>query len=270
MRDLKVKIKNIRKVKRNIYLLQLYSPFLAQNSLPGQFLHIYIPKSDILLRRPFSIHKIRNNDVFILFKVRGKATEMLSQRREGDPLDIIGPLGNGFNYRYLFGGGELINTRIIVLIAGGIGVAPLLFLAERLEDILRGKNLEKWIFLGARTKDEILGKKDFAKLGYKLFMATEDGSDGFKGTVIDLLKHKLKTTDSKLRAYIYASGPTQMIFYLAKVIRKFSYLKGEASFEQFMGCGVGICWGCAIETKKGYKRVCKDGPVFNLEDINVK
>ena len=241
-RQLKVKVKEIRKIKKNVFILSFTSVYLSQGARPGNFLHLRI--NSVILRRPFSIHKISGNTIYILFRIRGRGTRVLAQYKKGKALDIIGPLGNGFK----------LNSGPSVLAAGGLGVAPLVFLAQKL-----GKG-EKLVLLGAKNKNEILGEKEFKKLNCKVEIATEDGSRGLKGNVVKLLKKRLK-------ANIYACGPKEMFLEIRKAVKKTPKLKCQVSFEQFMGCGLGICCACVIKTKKGYKKVCKDGPVFNIKDI---
>jgi len=282
MKLLKVPVKKIRKIKKDIYLLSFTSYYLAKKSLPGQFLHIKVDSSTIL-RRPFSVHRVAGNDIFVLFKIRGKGTHLLSQYRKGDFLDIIGPLGNKFNYHFIASPRQLPNEykRLRILMAGGIGVAPLVFLGEKVKrSPVTGHPLKSLsshgasksqvlVLLGAKTKRDILCKEDFKKLGYKVLVATEDGSIGFKGTVIELLKKTLSTMDWGLSTKIYACGPKEMFLKLTRVLRNYPEVECEISFDQFMGCGVGICYACTIDTLDGPKRVCRDGPVFNLRKIRV-
>lgn len=254
MKELRVKIGLLKKVKPKIFLLGFKSSYLSEKAHPGQFIHLKIDTPQIFLRRPFSIHSVKDGMVYILFKVRGKGTSFLSEYKPGRILDIIGPLGRGFDF-------SLKSTKPNVLIGGGIGTAPLLFLAEQ----LRGKDTR--IFLGAKDKSEIVSAGEFKKLGCKVFISTEDGSKGIKGRVTDLLKDYLRTTDYRLRTDIYACGPEAMFKSLAGIIRNKLGITCQASFEQFMGCGIGICSACVIRTKNGYKKVCKNGPVFNLKEI---
>ncbi|MBU1113471.1 MAG: dihydroorotate dehydrogenase electron transfer subunit [Candidatus Omnitrophica bacterium] len=250
MKQAKAQVKEAVKIKSNIYLLKIHSPYLAKKSQPGQFLHLKI--SSVILRRPFSIHKVEGNTVFILFRVRGRGTKALSQIKKGKVLDIIGPLGKGFDFK---------NNRENILIAGGIGVAPLVFLAQKLKGT---KNL---VLLGAKNKSEVICENEFKKLGFAVKLATDDGSRGYKGTAISLLKHILRTTDDGRRTTIYACGPKEMFLEISKVLKKYPRINCQVSFEQFMGCGLGICCACVIETKNGYQKVCKDGPVFDIKDI---
>jgi len=249
----KARIKEVKKVKSDIFLLSFSSAYLAEGARPGNFLHI--KDEATILRRPLSIHKIRNNLIYILFKVRGRGTEALAKKRKGGQLDIIGPLGNGF---------KLEKGKHSILVAGGIGVAPLLFLAEQL---LKSRQPEAIVLLGAKSKREIVCRKDFRDLGLKARVATEDGSAGRKGFVTDLLKNQLRALGPELEANIYACGPKDMFFQINKIVKGQKKVNSQVSFEQFMGCGVGVFCFFVILTKFGYKKVCQDGPVFNLNDI---
>jgi len=122
-----------------------------------------------------------------------------------------------------------------------------------------------FILLGAKNKKEVICEQGFKSLGFKVRVATEDGSRGAKGTVIKLLDKKITSLDKKI--YIYACGPKEMFLEINKKVKKRPKIKCEVSFEQFMGCGLGVCCACSIKTKKGYKKTCKDGPVFNIKDI---
>ncbi len=250
----KAKVKDIEKVKKDVYRLSFKSEDIARKAFPGQFLHIKI--KDTILRRPFSIHKVKKDEVFILFKLRGRGTRILSSYKKNDTIDVLGPLGNGFDII------EEINS---LLVAGGIGVAPLVFLAQRLIEHKRMKKYQKRILLGAKTKKDILCKKEFQNLGFKVNIATEDGSEGFKGTVVKLLENVLTKKDKPY--VVYACGPQEMMFEIKRILRRYPDTKCQVSLESFMGCGTGVCRGCVIDTISGYKRVCKEGPVFDIEEI---
>lgn len=250
VRQLKVKISSLKKLKKDLYLLSFNSAYLAKAACPGNFLHVKVAKA--VLRRPFSVHKIKGNSVYILFKVKGQGTKALSEFKPGQSLDIIGPLGEGF---------KINHTSYSLLVAGGIGVAPLVFLAQKL------KKSSGVVLLGAKNKNEIVCEKDFKKLGFKTKVATDDGSRGLKGSVSELLRKVLQSTIHNSPFTIYACGPKEMFPSIAKAIKKYPRVNCQVSFEQFMGCGLGICCACTIKAKKGYKKVCKDGPVFNIKDI---
>ena len=263
MKQIYTKLESIKRVKPLTFLIEFKSPYIAKGAKPGQFLHIKIEDKVTILRRPFSIHSIKGSKVFILFKVRGRGTIALSQFKRGDCLDIIGPLGKGFK-RIAHGA----KRKAQILVAGGIGVAPLVFLAERLKKLqITNYKLQNLVILGARTKNEVVCEAEFKKLGYKVLTATEDGSEGFEGTALDLLNKTLCAMRHAPCADLYVCGPKEMFFEIHKILKKYPGVNCQVSFEQFMGCGLGICCGCSIDTKNGYKKVCKDGPVFNIRDI---
>lgn len=249
VKELKSAVSGIKQIKEDVFLISFNAPYLAKVSLPGQFIHIKI--KSVILRRPFSIHRVVGDKIFILFRVRGRGTAVLSQYKKGEPLDIIGPLGQGFD----------INRTTNILVAGGMGVAPLVFLAEKLNAI------RNTVLLGGKNKGDIFCEQEFKKLGFQISIATEDGSKGTKGTVLDILESTLLTIDYRLSTNIYACGPKEMFYEMSKILKKYPDINCQVSFEQFMGCGLGVCCGCTIETKEGYKKVCKDGPVFDLRSI---
>lgn len=255
-KHLSVKVSLIREIKPSIFLLGFSSTYLSKIAKPGQFLHIKIDQN-IILRRPFSIHSIKDETVYILFSVRGRGTYRLSKCKVSDKLDIIGPLGNGFDYK-------ILDKKINILVAGGIGVAPLLFLAERLKSI--NGDFENFAILGIKNKDLLLCKKEFQDLNFKTYISSEDGKIGYKGTAPSLLEKLLK--ENKITsAQIYSCGPKEMYLKMQEILKNYPQIDCQVLVEQFMGCGLGICCGCAIETKEGYKKVCIDGPVFKLNDI---
>ncbi len=252
-------ILNNKEITSGYFLMKLSSPRIAQNTLPGQFLHIKCStNNNLLLRRPLSIHRVINKDTIeILYKVVGKGTLCLSKKKKGEKIDCIGPLGNGFQLPKT--DNQKHKTEII-LVAGGIGIAPLIFLSQ---ELAKSRIVA---FLGAKTKDEILCAKELKNMNAEIHVSTEDGSLGYKGLVSNLLKNKLLTLNSKL-SIIYACGPKGMLKEIA-LLSKEHQIPCQVSFEQFMGCGIGICNACVIRTKQGYKRVCKDGPVFDAEEID--
>ena len=256
-----------KEIASGYFLMKLSSSHTARNAFPGQFLHIKCStNNNLLLRRPLSIHRIINKKyVEILYKVVGKGTNYLSKKEKGEKIDCLGPLGNGFQLPK----DQRPKTKDRrLLVAGGIGIAPLIFLTEKL--IKSASCIPKSkiaVFMGAKTKDEILCVKELNKLGVELHIATEDGSMGYKGLVSELLKNQLSTINYKPSASIYACGPKGMLKEVALLSKKHK-IPCQVSFEQFMGCGIGICNACVIKTKQGYKRVCKDGPVFWAEEID--
>lgn len=245
---------------------------------PGQFLHIKAGSAyDPLLRRPISIHRIGSspNIVELLYKIEGKGTQLMSRRSKGTYLDIIGPLGNGFKVPK--------GQSNFILVAGGMGIAPLIALADNLA---RFRKRTITVILGAKTKDFIVCKKELHDIGAKVIVVTEDGSDGEKGLATALLESVIEQFDLRKSAAalapkrakgitiaeyrpevgLYACGPLSMLKVIATITKHYT-IQAQASFEERMGCGVGACLGCVIQTKTGYKRVCKDGPVFGLGEI---
>ena len=271
MKQLNIRISRNEKVAQDFYKMRLESPYLAKAMNPGQFIEVRCSDSfEPLLRRPFSLHKILKNEIEILYEVVGKGTTALSQRKVGEYLDIIGPLGNGFDI-------DRTAYRIpprATLIAGGMGVAPLVALAKELAKTRARTS----VIIGARTKARLLCEDEFKKFGAKVKIATEDGSKGKKGFATDLLKDILLTTNNLQLTTIYACGPNAMLKEVARIagLRR---IPCHVSLEEYMACGVGVCLGCPVKVKPKitnyqspitnyeYKMVCKDGPVFNAEEI---
>ncbi len=258
-----------KRIAKDFYKMRLESPYLAKNMKPGQFLEVRCSDGiEPLLRRPFSVHRILKNGVEILYEIVGKGTELLSQKKTGEDLDIIGPLGNGFTTPY-----TLHPTPYTLLIAGGIGVAPLVALAEEL--VKKKERVD--VIIGAKTRGHVLCEAEFKSLGCSVNVATEDGSKGKRGLATELLSKLLTTPtgpigplgrrhNSKLTT-IYACGPNAMLKAVAKIARA-KNAPCQVSLEERMACGVGVCLGCPVKVKTNeYKMVCKDGPVFNAEEI---
>ncbi|MDP2938151.1 MAG: dihydroorotate dehydrogenase electron transfer subunit [Candidatus Omnitrophota bacterium] len=262
MLQVRVKILYNKKIKGNYFYLVLRAPKIAKESLPGQFLNIKVNDTyEPLLRRPVSIHIVKGANIELLYEVVGKATEILSRRKTGEYLDVIGPLGNGFNYPL-----SAIRYPLSVLVAGGMGIAPLIFLAEKLlKPRVSRHKLEVVVLIGAKTKDQILCEKELKNLGCEVKIATDDGSKGFKGYASELLKEVLSTIDYRLST-IYACGPKPMLKEIAKISKKHT-IPAQLSLEEHMACGIGACLGCVVNTKEGFKRVCKEGPVFDGDGI---
>ena len=262
MKDVKAKILQNKKIYGSYYKMLLDAPYIAKNATPGQFVQIRCSEgTDPLLRRPFSVHRITGDKIEILYEKIGKGTEVLSQKKSGELFDILGPLGNGFTLPRT----PNDKRQTPILIAGGIGVAPLFFLAEE----LTRKKIKVSVLIGAQTKDLILCEKDFRKTGAEVHIATDDGSKGCRGFVSELFKEVLRTTclPAGKRTTIYACGPEPMLRNIAGICRK-NEISCEISLEEKMACGIGACLGCAVKVKGGgYKLACKDGPVFNIDEL---
>ncbi|MDP3787496.1 MAG: dihydroorotate dehydrogenase electron transfer subunit [Candidatus Omnitrophota bacterium] len=246
-------------VKRGYFLMDIRSPSIARQAKPGQFLTVRCGDvTSPLLRRPFGFHRINDSGFQVLYEVVGKGTRLLSELKPGNKVDVLGPLGNGFTVPG--------KTKDVIIVAGGIGVAPLVALAEKIvnspQSIVHRKPL---VLLGARTRNDILCVREFRKLECEIKVSTDDGSQGFKGGVTDLLEDLLSSIDYRLST-IYACGPEAMLKEIAAIARK-RKSEAYASLEGNIACGVGACLGCAIETRSGYKLVCEDGPVFNLNEV---
>lgn len=269
MRLIRAKILNHRELVPDYYQMTLEAPEIAQEAKPGQFIHVRVSEGfDPLLRRPLSIHRVRGQrvedkgQIEILYKVVGKGTELLSKKEPGEKLDVLGPLGNGFKIGEK---GEGRRDERVLLIAGGIGVAPLMFLCEEL--LIPHPSSLITILLGAKTKEEILCEKDFKELGTEVKVATDDGSYGHKGPITDLLP-----TASYLLPTIYACGPTPMLKEVARFAKEHN-LPTQISLGSHMACGVGACLGCARKIKaKGqdserFIQICIKGPVFEADEV---
>ncbi len=223
----------------------------------------------IFLRRPFSICVAKNKTFSIFFKVVGPGTDILSQKKEGDVLNIIGPLGCGYFLS------SLPSPLSPIFVAGGTGIASLFFLAKRVTN----HKPRATIFIGAKTKKEIFFKKELEKNGCKVIASTDDGSYGHKGYISDVFSRYLSTIHYPLFTAVYACGPRPMLKKIAETSEKYK-LKCYVSLEEKMACGVGACMGCVVKTRIStdmktqintadfeYKRVCKDGPVFDADEI---
>lgn len=241
------------------FKMGLRSPALARAAAPGQFVMVRVRDStDPVLRRPFSIHNLlgegeRLRGFEILYKVVGRGTAILSELRAGEHVGVLGPFGNGFTCPE--------GLQNVFLVAGGIGIAPLYYLASLLESMGRGRPLWCTLFFGGRTYSDILCKEAFHVIGVDLRISTEDGSLGHKGLVTSLLKRELASGESP--DIIYACGPDPMLKETFRIAASFD-IPCQLSMESVMACGFGACLGCAIKGKgPGYLHVCTDGPVFD-------
>ncbi|MDD5060135.1 MAG: dihydroorotate dehydrogenase electron transfer subunit [Candidatus Omnitrophica bacterium] len=239
----------------NYWHLELESAAIARRAMAGQFINIKVNDNSIpLLRRPLSIHSVSSSKIRLIYEAIGQGTQGLAKRKPGEFLDVIGPLGNGFNLSKTSS-----KNSLNILVAGGMGVAPLVFLAERL------KLSQPLVLIGAKSKNCLLCIKEFKSLGSRVELATDDGSLGFKGKVTDLLKKTLSTIDHRLST-IYACGPKAMLKAISLIAAE-NKIRAQLSLEEHMACGIGACLGCTVQTKLGFKRVCHDGPIFLSEEL---
>ncbi|NIM03598.1 dihydroorotate dehydrogenase electron transfer subunit [bacterium] len=243
--------------------MALYAPQIGRQAKPGQFIHVRVSNNfPPLLRRPFSIHRVEGQKIEILYKVVGKGTEILSEKKRGEYLDILGPLGKG--YRLPSATSKISD---IILVAGGTGVASLLFLAEAIS--VANAELSILVLIGAKNREELLCEEDFRRLGCRVEVATENGSRGYKGLASDLLENYLPLSEDRPKPAVFACGPSEMLKRIGKISRKHRF-PCQVSLEERLACGVGACLGCVVKAKGSsytYKRVCKDGPVFDAGEL---
>ncbi|MGO0121869.1 dihydroorotate dehydrogenase electron transfer subunit [Desulfothermobacter acidiphilus] len=238
-----------------VYRLELFAPAVAEQARPGQFLMVRTSISlDPFLRRPLSINSVdrRRGAVTLLYRVLGRGTRLLAERRLGRRLNVVGPLGRGFTVPV---------SGTVVLVAGGLGIAPLFFLAK----VCCRQGNEVLLFYGARCSRELVLRRELEAMGVRLSLATEDGSAGEQGTVVELVRRK-----GLPPGVVCAAGPPPMLRALAAFLQDMGR-EAEFSLEERMGCGVGACRGCVVKVRTAegfaYQRVCADGPVFRAATV---
>ncbi len=230
-----------KKIAKDVYEMVLAGD--TSGIAPGQFVNIKL--EGLYLRRPISVCDYSDKTLTLVYKVVGQGTSQMSSMVNGEKLDILTGLGNGYDTSK--------SGNSPLLIGGGVGVPPMYALAKKL--IAEGKSVS--VILGFNVSDEIFYKEEFEKIGVKTYVTTVDGSVGTKGFVTDAVDLVGEYT------YIYTCGPEVML----KAVYNKSNTSGQYSFEERMGCGFGACVGCTCKTKYGNKRICKDGPVLEKEEI---
>lgn len=248
-------VESVEQLADTLFRLTLTAPLIAAAAQPGQFVMAACgPSLDPLLRRPFSIHRLLAPDrIQLLFRVVGKGTGLLAESRPGQQLSLIGPLGRGF---------RPVARGPACLVGGGIGIAPLLFLADRL--CLASPDPHPCtVLLGAQTGAELTTlAREFAALRCQVETATDDGSLGHRGFVTDLLAPHLATAQQ-----VYICGPQPMMARIALQCQA-AQVGCQASLEAHMACGLGACLGCTVHgSDDRYRHVCKHGPVFPAEEV---
>ncbi|WP_338823963.1 Dihydroorotate dehydrogenase B (NAD(+)), electron transfer subunit [Moorella humiferrea] len=240
-----------------VFLLKLRAPAIAKVAQPGQFVHIRCGETmDPLLRRPLSIHDVgAGGELFLLYQVKGRGTAWLAGRQAGDKVDILGPIGRGFT---------LPAKKRVALVAGGLGIVPLLFLARR---ALEAGNVVDF-FYGAQDKERLYRLETLEAMAINLFVATDDGSTGFHGPVTELWKEHLREKTYDLS---YACGPRAGLAAFARLAARYG-IPAEVSLEERMACGFGACRGCVTalldaQGKIYYENVCTGGPVFDAASV---
>lgn len=245
-----------KKVAPQYFLMKIRAPEIAQKGKPGQFVHVKVIDNNIydpLLRRPFSFFDIEKdkNLIKLVYEIVGKGTKIMSGLSAGDKVNLLGPLGNGFN----------LNHKNQVVIGGGMGIVPLYYLVKSF--LKKGEDPE--VYIGGNKKEDILFFiKKFKKLSVNLSITTMNNSIGDEGNVIDLWYKNLEYQDKN--KVIFSCGPEKMLSTLQIYAEKYQ-IQGEVSLEARMGCGIGVCLSCVCKTKSGNKRVCKEGPVFALDEV---
>ena len=234
-------IKENRALTDSVWLMRLEGD-TAEITAAGQFVNIQL--DGLYLRRPISVFDCEDGLLSIIYKVVGKGTEKMTVLPIGASLDVLTGLGNGYDL-------EKIGNKP-VLIGGGVGVPPMYYLAKKL--IAAGKKPE--VVVGFNTESEIFGVEFFEALGLNVTVTTVDGSRGIKGFVTNALE----AIDYD---YVCTCGPEPML----KALYRATECSGQYSFEERMGCGFGACMGCSCKTVTGYKRICKDGPILEKEEI---
>jgi dihydroorotate dehydrogenase electron transfer subunit len=246
------KVVSLTKVNETYFRLCFDAPALAKAVKPGQFIHIKVSEGfEPFFRRPFSVYRAKDGKVEIFFEPVGKGSRLLTAKKKGDSLDVLGPLGVPFAMP-----GK--DVKQIVFVGGGIGVAPFMLFS----DMLKAHKAEKTLLYGGRTKAHTFPMNEFKKNGVKVLVATDDGSVGVKGRVSELF-NKIELAPSTM---VYTCGPRPMMAAVQSFVQD-NELRGQASCEEVMACGLGACLGCSIMTTKGYRTVCHDGPVFDLKEL---
>ncbi len=277
-----------KQIAPEYFSMRLAGPARLTRFRPGQFLMLgWTDGQDPLLPRAMSIRRVRERrassverrvrkpstlhasrstrfaEVEILYKVCGRGTALLAAIRPGRSVRLLGPLGNGFEVPR--------KATSAVLIAGGIGVPPIAALAEALATRRAARATKMVVFLGGRSKADLLCVSDLRRAGARVYVATEDGSAGHKGLVTELLEQFLNAQRSTLNARLYACGPHPMLAAITPIAKKYN-LPYQASMEANMACGFGACMGCVVPVngdtpKRTYRLVCKDGPVFDGHEV---
>lgn len=235
------KITSNEKIARDIFKMTLAGDTSAITA-PGQFVNIKL--DGFFLRRPISVCDCVGENLTLIYKTVGRGTEQMSRMAAGDKLDLLTGLGNGYNTKKS-GGSPL-------LVGGGVGVPPMYMLCRKL--ISEGKNVT--VVLGFNSKDDVFYENEFRALGADVHISTADGTYGTKGFVTDVIKDLQYT-------FFYTCGPEPMFRAMHKIMKT----PGQYSFEERMGCGFGACMGCSCKTLTGNKRICKEGPVMESEEI---
>lgn len=274
LNKVKCRVISNREIAPNIYNMIIGVDDMADSVKPGQFVNLYVKGGVHLLPRPISVCGVnrKQKTIRVVYAVVGEGTKILTTRQKRDSIEVLGPLGNGFNIN--------VEAQHILLVGGGVGTPPLLETAKKLKE-KKGTAVKLTIVLG--FKNDVYLADEFKAYG-DVHIATDSGSKGFKGNVIQMMESEMKETIKNID-YVYACGPTPMLKGLFDFNNKYG-LKGEFSLEERMGCGFGACVGCVVPIRRvlneesmkitketmtdidyDYKKVCQDGPVFNYLEV---
>lgn len=248
-----------KQLNENLYEIEFICPDISFKCEPGQFVHIKAGvNNEPLLRRPFSLYDVDKQlgSIKLLYKIVGKGTRLLTNIRTKESIDVMGPLGRGFSLPE--------SSKNVLLIGGGVGIAPLVYLAR----VLKNHQCNVKVLHGTENRRQLVAFDKLREIGAEFLPSTNDGSCGFRGLVTELLRKKI---DVRKIDYIYTCGPEPMMAAVAEFAKE-KGIPGEVSLEEYMACGVGACLGCARKLKSQdshYKKVCVDGPVFSMADVEL-
>lgn len=243
-------------LKNEYYKIVINAPQIAEIAQPGQFVMLSKWKmKELLLKRPFSFYEIdpEQGSISLLYKKVGKGTVLMAESKTGEQVELIGPLGNGFIIPE--------KTKNIAVVSRGIGVVPLILLLKQ----AKKENIGIYSFLSASNNELLLGDDIIESLSANTFYTTDDGSRGLPGNVTMFLEDFLSKNPGVIDA-VYTCGSKRLARHIRELQKKYHF-HAYVSLEERMGCGIGSCKGCVIQTKHGYQRVCKEGPVFPLEEV---
>jgi len=257
-----------KRIAPDHHMMELVLPATFERAQPGQFVMIKIGWGETpLLARPFSVYDRHSYNgverIQVLYRIAGKGTALLAKLKEGATLGVLGPLGHGFQMEQKY--------RKIALIAGGVGVAPLTFMGRYIRENCPRCDCEVTGYIGARTASTLVGRRQMEEVCDTLRIATDDGSLGYHGVVTDLVENDLRCYEGT-DAVMYACGPYPMLRTMATLVENGPW-HCKVSMEERMACGLGACLGCAVKVKSdgsspSYLRVCKEGPVFDIREID--
>ncbi len=262
MRDIPSVLLSNEEIATDFFHARIANPFVARSAVPGQFLQLNVTDQlSPFLRIPLSISGVDPSSgvVEVLYEVMGPKSHTLSRARTGDVLHCLGPLGNGF---------DPPNAGRLILVGGGIGVPPLLFLGHRAQT----NGSQVVLLIGARTANKLLPDEFFKPAAQRYLVATNDGTAGHSGMVTDLISAQI---DSSADCVVCTCGPHGMMVQVAEICRE-AAIPCQVSLEEYMACGFGVCVGCVVEIAADdglpsayakYSRVCVDGPVFEADRV---